>query len=102
MSNEEHAMSRPQALKWKVRREMGRERFIGLYAIFFLGGPVGSYKLWRWSQGSGDFFQDVVVWTAMAVITGGIFRRWLWKFNEAAFEATPADVYRDEESSEKS
>ena len=98
MSNEEFAMSRPQALKWKERREMGRSRFIGLYAFFFLGGPVFSYKLWRYSQGSGSFFEDVVVWSAVAVITGGVFGRWLWKFNEAAFLATPAHVYGDEES----
>ena len=100
MSNEEYAMSRPQALKWKTRREMGRQRFIAVYAVFFLGGPVCSYKLWRYSQGSGNFFEDVVVWTAMAVLAGGMFGRWLWKFNEAAFEATPADVYRDEQPEE--
>ena len=100
MSNEEHAMSRPQALKWKVRREMGRARFIGLYAVFFLGGPVFSYKLWRYSQGTGKFFEDVLVWSTMAVVAGGVFGRWLWQFNEASFEATPADVYRDEEPSE--
>ena len=100
MSDEEFAMSRAQALKWKARREMGRVRFIGLYAFFLLGGPVFSYKLWRYSQGTGKFFEDVVVWSAMAILTGGIFGRWLWKFNEAAFAATPADVYRDDKSDE--
>ena len=59
-----------------------------------------SYKLWRYSQGTGKFFEDVVVWSAMAILTGGIFGRWLWKFNEAAFAATPADVYRDDKSDE--
>ena len=96
MSNEEQPMSRAQALKWKNRRQMGRNRFIGVYAIFFLGGPVFSYKLWRYAQGTGKFFEDVVVWSALAILAGGMFGRWLWTFNEEAFEATPAEVYRDE------
>ena len=96
---EEYAMPKEQALKWKERRQMGHGRFIGLYGFFFLGGPVFSYKLWRYSQGSGSFLNDVVLWPAMAVIAGGCFGHWLWRFNEAAFAATPVEAYKDDAGS---
>lgn len=95
-TNPEVAMSRKQALGWLRRRELGRGRFLAIYGLFFLGGPVCAFKLWRLSQGEGTFFADVVLWTAVAVVGGGIFGHWLWQFNEAAFLATPAEVYQDE------
>lgn len=86
MSQQESPMSREAALRWAKRRSMGEMRFISLYAFLLLGGPVFCFHVGKqFFAIAGASPIDVVTWPLAAAVTGGIFGRWLWRFNEAAY-----------------
>ena len=86
MSQQESPMTHEAAARWAKRRVMGEKRFIGLYAFLLLGGPVFCFHVGKQFFGApGASLMDVVTWPLAAVLTGGIFGRWLWRFNESAY-----------------
>ena len=87
MSEQESPMTRQAAERWAKRRAMGPQRFVMLYAFLLLGGPVFCFHVGKLVLGvEGSNVVDMLTWSLTATVTGAIFGRWLWRFNEGAYE----------------